>query len=64
MKGDAIPDNNHIARLCFPKHVDNEQIQATAFMLRASDDGRLSVNWLEFLNCPSREGEIEEMQKV
>ena len=64
MKGDTIPDNNHIARLCFPKHVDNEQIQATAFMLRASDDGRLSVNWLEFLNCPSRESEIEEMQKV
>jgi len=64
MKGDTIPDNNHIARLCFPKHVDNEQIQATAFMLRASDDGRLSVNWLEFLNRPSRESEIKEIQKV
>lgn len=64
MKGDTIPDNNHIARLCFPKHVDNEQIQATAFQLRPSNDDFLSVNWLEFLNCQSRESEIEEIQKV
>jgi len=64
MKGDTIPDNNHIARLCFPKHVDNEQIQATAFQLRPSNDDFLFVNWLEFLNCQSRESEIEEIQKV
>ncbi len=64
MKGDTIPDNNHIARLFFPKHVDNDQIQATAFQLRPSNDDFLSVNWLEFLNCQSRESEIEEIQKV
>ncbi len=63
MNGDTIPDNNHIARLCLPKHVDNEQIQATAFMLREGEES-LSVNWLEFLNCQSRESEIEEIQKV
>ena len=64
MKGDTISDNNHIARLCFPKHVDNEQIQATAFQLRSPKEKYLSVNWLEFLNCQSRESEIEEIQKV
>ena len=64
MKGDTIPDQNHIARLCLPKHVDNEQIQATAFQLRPPNEDFLSVNWLEFLNCQSRESEIEEMQKV
>ena len=64
MNGDTIPDNNHIARLCLPKHVDNEQIQATAFQLRPPNELFLSVNWLEFLNCPSRESEIEEIQKV
>ncbi len=64
MKGDTIPDNNHIARLCLPKHVDNEQIQATAFQLRPPNEPFLSVNWLEFLNCQSRESEIEEIQKV
>ncbi len=64
MKGDSIPDNNHIARLCLPKHVDNEQIQATAFQLRPPNEPFLSVNWLEFLKCQSRESEIEEIQKV
>ena len=64
MKGDTIPDQNHISRLCLPKHVDNEQIQATAFQLRPPNEDFLSVNWLEFLNCQSRESEIEEMQKV
>ncbi len=64
MKGDTIPDNNHISRLCFPKHVDNEQIQATAFQLRPPNEPFLSVNWLEFLNCPSRESEIEAIQEV
>ncbi len=64
MKGDTIPDNNHIARLCLPKHVDNEQIQATAFQLRPPNEDFLSVNWLEFLNCQRRESEIEEIQKV
>ena len=64
MKGDTIPDNNHIARLCLPKHVDNEQIQATAFQLRPPKEDFLSVNWLEFLNCQSRESEIEEIQNV
>ncbi len=64
MNGDTIPDNNHIARLCLPKHIDNEQIQATAFQLRPPNEPFLSVNWLEFLNCQSRESEIEEIQKV
>ncbi len=64
MKGDTIPDNNHIARLCLPKHVDNEQIQATAFQLRPPKEDFLSVNWLEFLNCQSRECEIEEIKNV
>ena len=43
MKGDTIPDQNHIARLCRPKQVPEGQIQATAFMLRA-DEEFLSVN--------------------
>jgi len=39
------------------------QIQATAFMLRKDDDS-LSVNWLEFLNCSSRESEITKIRTV
>ena len=63
MKGDTIPDDHHITRLCLPKHVEDEQIQATAFHLRPIDD-YLSVNWLEFLKCSSREREIDEIRKT
>ncbi|GAN32697.1 MAG: hypothetical protein DYG83_01670 [Candidatus Brocadia sp. AMX2] len=63
MKGDKIPDKNHIARYCKPTQVSDGQIQATAFMLR-TDEESLSVNWLEFLNCSSRGSEIIEIRKI
>ncbi len=63
MKGNTVPDDNHIARLCLRQHVDNGQILATGFNLRLSDVF-LSVNWLEYLRCPSRDKEIAEIQKV
>jgi len=63
MKGDTIPDDNHIARLCPRKHIDVEQIQPTAFYLRADED-YLSVNCLEFLNCSCREEEIDEIRNI
>ena len=63
MKGDKIPDQNHIARYCKPTQVSDGQIQATAFMLRTGEES-LSVNWLEFLNCSSRESEITEIRNL
>ncbi|MBN1999786.1 hypothetical protein JW935_19680 [candidate division KSB1 bacterium] len=64
MKGDKIPDRDNIARFCRPWQAPGGEIQATAFMLRANDDEELSVNWLEFLKCSSREGEIREIQEI
>lgn len=63
MKGDTVPDNDHIARLCLKKHVEDDEIQATAFHLRPTDVF-LSVNWLEYLKCSNRDREIMEIQKV
>jgi len=63
VKCDNIPDPDHIARFCRPKQVSDGQIQATAFMLR-SDEEYLSVNWLEFLNCSSRDHEINEIRNI
>lgn len=63
MTGDEILDEDHIARYCSPKHVDNGEIQASAFHLGEGKDN-LSVNWLEFLNCPNRNCEIIELQKI
>ena len=63
MKGDKIPNHDHIARYCKPITAEDGQIQATAFMVRIGEEG-LSVNWLEFLNCSSRENEIAELRKI
>jgi hypothetical protein len=63
MRGDKIPDPDHISRFCRPMQAPEGQIQATAFMLR-SVDNYLSVNWLENLNCSSRDHEINEIRNI
>ena len=63
MKGDKIPNHDHIARYCKPITVEDGQIQATAFMVRTGEES-LSVNWLEFLSCSNRENEIAELRKI
>lgn len=63
MKGDKILDQYHITRYCQPKYILDGQIQPGAFKLRAGEES-LSVNWLEFLNCSSRESEITEVRKI
>ena len=63
MKGEQIPDPDHIARFCRPLQVADGQIQATAFMLRSNEE-YLSVNWLEYLNCSNRDHEINEIRNV
>jgi len=63
MKGDAIPDADHVVRLCKASTVDNGVIQATAFMLRRVEQ-YLSVNWLENLNRSDRMSEVRELQDL
>jgi hypothetical protein len=63
MKGEKIPDPDHIARFCRPMQVSDGQVQAVAFMLRPGEES-LSVNWLEFLNCPNRDSELTEIRNI
>jgi hypothetical protein len=37
MRGDKIPDPDHITRFCKPMQAPDGQIQATAFMLRPGE---------------------------
>jgi hypothetical protein len=63
MKGDTIPDQHHVARLCKPTQAPEGQIQPTAFMLRPEEE-YLSVNWLEILNCSCRDSEINGLRQL
>ena len=58
MKGDVIPDADHITRLCGGSHVrEDGTISATAFKPRPGE-AYLSVNWLECLGLPDRDAEL------
>ena len=63
MKGDVIPDSDHIARYCKTITAPDGEIQATAFMLREGEES-LSVNWLEELRCPNRSSEVRALQSL
>jgi len=66
MRGDNLPESDHIARYCKPTtQAPDGQIQASAFMLKSdSDEKSLSVHWLEYLNGSSRENEISEIRNI
>jgi hypothetical protein len=68
MKGDAVPDSDHISRYCKGTQVNSDgTINGTAFRLRDTQHGPeqyLSVNWLEDLDKPNRPAEIDEIRRV
>ena len=69
MKDDPIPDQDHIARYCSFQKLAGGLPQPTAFMLKRDRPGSpteesLSVNWLEYLECPDRISEIAEIRRI
>lgn len=63
MKGQPIPDSDHVARHCRASTVEGDEIMAPAFMLREGEES-LSVNWLEELKCADRASEVRALQDV
>lgn len=63
MKGDVIPDPDHVARYCGASTVDEGKIQATAFMVRERD-AYLSVNWLEALGRHERAAQVRDLRAL
>jgi hypothetical protein len=57
MKGDPVPDADHVSRLCGGSHIDDGVVQAGAFLL-APGHAFLSVNWLEHLGLNDRAAEV------
>ena len=57
MRGDALPDTDHVSRYCKPSTVLNGEVQLSAFLFRDGED-YLSVNWLEYLKTPDLDSAI------
>ena len=63
MKGQAIPDSDHVGRYCKASTVENGEISAAAFMMRETEQ-YLSVNWLEVLNRSDRAIQIRDLRAL
>jgi len=64
MKGDPVPDQDHICRYCSAMRcTENGQVTGTAFQPRQIEK-YLSVNWLEFFHLANRQEEIREVRKI
>jgi len=65
MKGDLVPDKDHISRYCGGTQLKpNGSPSGAAFRLRNNQETYLSVNWLEYLNKKNRDEEIDEIRKI
>jgi hypothetical protein len=63
MKGQAVPDTDHVGRYCKASTVENGEISAAAFMVGKTEE-YLSVNWLEEINRSDRTTQISELQSL
>lgn len=67
MKGDDLPDEDHIVRYVKPTSVRSDgKVDGSEFCLRAHrpDDTGLSVNWLEFFRDLAKDGQLAEVRRL
>jgi hypothetical protein len=47
MKGDRLPDPDHVLRYVSPSHLDHGEVAGSAFYSRPRDENMTSFNWME-----------------
>lgn len=64
MKGDMLPDTDHVTRLCGGAQLNEDgRPEGYAFLLKPGESF-LSVNWVECLGLDNREQQIAEVLRV
>jgi len=55
-----IQDDQNIARYCDPRKLTEDgRVTGACYQLRPRDRGKLSVNWLEYIECETRKAKID-----
>ncbi|HUU53065.1 MAG TPA: hypothetical protein VMW44_00325 [Candidatus Bathyarchaeia archaeon] len=62
MRGDPLPDQDHISRYCAPKTAPDGQPTGASFMLR-QDQKFLSVNWMEYFGDIGIDAQINKIRE-
>ena len=63
MKGDHVPDNDHVLRYCGASKVGTDNLPMPAAFYPRSGETHLSVNWLEFLDAEARSAAIRQVRE-
>jgi len=63
MKGEPLPDQDHVSRYCAPKTAPDGQPTGASFMLDPGHDF-LSVNWLEYFDLPDQQAQLTQVRRV
>jgi hypothetical protein len=62
MKGDPLPDKDHISRYCAPKTAPDGQPTGASFMPRKGEEF-LSVNWMEQFGKTDQKAQIAKIRE-
>lgn len=62
MKGDPLPDNDHISRYCAPKTALDGQPTGASFMIRKGEEF-LSVNWMDHFGAADQKVQIAKIRE-
>ncbi len=63
MKGDPLPDKDHISRYCAPKTAPDGKPTGASFMPKEGDDEFLSVNWMEHFGKTGQKAQIAKISE-
>lgn len=62
MKGDRLPDQDHVSRYCAPQTAPDGQPTGASFMLKPGHDF-LSVNWLEYFASRDQQAQLTQLRQ-
>ena len=58
MKGDLLPDDDHVVRYVRPGLIDGKQVDGGAFV-RKEEETALSINWLDYFQNQTKENKLQ-----
>lgn len=62
MKGDTLPQSNHVSRYCAPKSAPEGEPTGASFIMKPEEE-YLSVNWLEYFGNIGRNAQIAQIRE-
>ncbi len=63
MRGELLPDDDHVVRYVRPGLIEGEEVTGDAF-LRKERENALSINWLDYFRNQPKEQQLREVRRL